>query len=148
MLYHLSLMDIGHRPPFPADSGLYAGVPESSGDCLAIVSVVRLKGGSADVSRRDRRRGGVSSGQQDDGRRRRVWRQLADSDIRNLSWNVEITGSTGRDLFVACGSFGNLPDGKEDVQEVYASLRTISGGGISAERLYILTKKRRRIISG
>ena len=35
MLYHLSLMDIGHRPPFPADSGLYAGVPESSGDQLS-----------------------------------------------------------------------------------------------------------------
>lgn len=147
MLHHFSFMGGGHRSSFPADSGLYAGISEFAGDCLAIISVIWSKGGSVDISWRDRRRSGVPSGQQDYRGRRRIWRQLDDSDIRNLSWSVEITGSIGWDLFAARDSISYLPGGKEDVQEIHASLRTISCGGISAERQYILTEKRRRIIS-
>lgn len=134
MLYWFSLMDGGHRSPFSSDSGLFAGFSESSGGCMAIISVFQSKGRYRDAAGWNGCWSSVLPGQQIYRRRNRVRRQLGDLDIGDLSWIVGSAGGAGRNLLAACGGFYYLHGGKADVRERQASLCTLRGGGISDER--------------
>lgn len=132
VLYGAPCLGIGHRSSYPEDPGGTADCLESAGSHLSVISGNRREGRCGAVHRRDRGRGGILSDQQSYEGRNRVWRQLDDPDTWNLSWGVGDSGGAGRDVSFAGGSFCDLPDSKEDVPKLRASLRAVLGGGISA----------------
>lgn len=132
VLYGDPCLDICHRSSNPEDSGQSADDLKSAGTDPADLSIIQREGGCC--SDHGRNGGGSSflSGQQGYEGGNRVWRQLDDFDTWNLSWSVGTPGSAVLRLPFACGGLCGLSVGEEDVRRIYASICTISGGGVSA----------------